>query len=62
MFTDLLKDVKERLRSHSCNSDFSYIQDDNLNSLKIKKVTKNNILNIQKRSVSTNNIFIENNS
>ena len=62
MFTDLLKDVKERLRSHSCNSDFSYIQDDNLNSLKIKKVTKNNNLNIQKRSVSTNNIFIENNS
>ena len=62
MFTDLLKDVKERLRSHSCNSDFRYIQDDNLNSLKIKKVTKNNMLNNEKRSVSTNNIFIENNS
>ena len=62
MFTDLLKDVKERLRSHSCNPNFNYIQDDNLNSLKIKKVNKNNILKYEKRSVSTNNIFKEKNS
>ncbi len=53
--------LKKKLRSKSLISDFRYIQDENLNSLRMKKVHKKKCKN-EKRSVSTNNIFVENNS